>query len=72
MPKQPDGNVNCINHPIRMTRNEGYYAVTLVGKNGANVNFNPGTGVPSVVYFCPACGYIELYAAASDPEWQRA
>jgi hypothetical protein len=53
-----------------MVRNEGFNAITQVTKDGSNVSFNPSTGVPTVLFFCNSCGYIEMYAAAKTGLWK--
>lgn len=63
--------VFCVNHPqTKMVRNEGFSAITQVTKDGANVAFNPGSGVPVVLFFCSTCGYVEMYAAVKTPFWK--
>ena len=63
----------CVNHTTtKLVRNEGFSAVTEVRKDGANVSFNPGSGVVVVVFFCEECGYVELYAAQKTPLWDQA
>jgi hypothetical protein len=63
--------VFCVNHPdVPMVRNEGFNAITQVTKDGSNVSFNPSTGVPTVLFFCNSCGYIEMYAAAKTGLWK--
>ncbi len=55
----------CVNHPdTQMLRNDGFNALIRVTKKGDKVLFNPSTGVPVEVYYCPTCGYVELYAAS--------
>ena len=54
-----------------MVRNQGFSAVTKVENNGGSALFQPSNGVPVVMYYCPQCGYIEMYAAAVAGEWQQ-
>lgn len=71
MPKI-NGVIVCINDHTQMVRNDGFNAVTSVTKQGANISFNPANGVPTRLYYCQTCGYIEMYAAAIiDQEWNK-
>jgi len=66
-----DGIPFCVNHSnIQMIRNTGLSAVTSLERlSSGEVNFNPGNGVPVVLYYCDICGYIEMYAATKTPFW---
>jgi len=70
MPMQND-QVFCINHPNQlMTRNTGFSALTKVDKKQNIITFNPSSGVPIIVFYCPLCGYVEEYAAHPNEEWK--
>src|SRR5687768_2022476 len=62
----------CVNHPgIALTRNEGFSALTEFKRHGPTGAFDPTRGVPVAVYYCPECGYIEMYAAQKTPSWSE-
>ena len=62
----------CPNHPgIEMVRQDGFFALTKVQKNGANITFLPASGVPVIVYLCRVCGKIEAIAAIADDLWNK-
>ena len=68
-----EGHIYCVNHPEdHMVRNEGFNALTTVKRENGNVRFESSTGVPTVVFYCNTCGYIEVYAAQKTPYWERA
>lgn len=52
---------NCAHNDLQ--RIDGIYALTKVTKDGDNVAFNPGSGVPVVCFICPRCGEIKTYSA---------
>jgi hypothetical protein len=65
--------VYCINHvDTRMVRNEGFNALMRVERIGEGIGFDSASGVPVLIYSCPDCGYIELYAAQKTKEWDDA
>lgn len=65
-----DNKIYCINHPNdEMVRNEGLNAITKLIKQDDELSFNPGEGIPIIVYFCNKCGYIELYFAKMTEYW---
>jgi hypothetical protein len=71
MPKTATG-VYCINHSsTQMIRNPGFNAVIKLSKQGGNSNFHLDSGVPTALFICPTCGYIEMYAGMSDPSWNQ-
>lgn len=71
MPIQ-NGTKVCINHQhTALNAQEGFHALTVFIKNGQQYSFNPASGIPVKVYVCPQCGYVEIYAAQSTPEWNQ-
>ena len=62
--------VYCINHEhTRMVRNEGFNALMRVERMSEGIAFDSASGVPVLVFSCPDCGYIELYAAQKTKDW---
>lgn len=52
----------CVNHTTTpMQKNADLNALTTLVVTDGNFNFNPAQGTPARMYFCPTCGYIELY-----------
>lgn len=71
MPKQGN-HVVCNTHPTAaMQAQTGFYALTVVQKTGEQVQFNPAAGIPVKAYVCRHCGYVELYSANTNPEWNQ-
>jgi hypothetical protein len=71
MPKR-DGHIYCINHTDeRMIKNEGFNALTTVQYEEGHIKFVPSTGIPTVVFYCNLCGYIEVYAAQKTAYWEK-
>jgi hypothetical protein len=66
-----NGVPHCVNHPdVQLTKQQGFNAVTALEKAPAGPpNFKPDTGIPTVVYYCNLCGYMELYAAQKTSFW---
>jgi len=65
--------IYCVNHPDEaMAKADGFYALTKLTKEDKRLSFNPAAGVPVVIYVCPKCGYLEIYAAVMKEEWKNA
>lgn len=64
MPKNEQGEVMCINHPEIKISN--YNLVALENVEIVNGGFEAMTKhLPSKLYTCPECGYMELYGVES-------
>lgn len=67
-----DSTVFCVNHPnVTCQLNNTFNSLTSLKKTAEGVTFEPGSGVPVVVYVCPECGYVELYVAIKTPFWAK-
>lgn len=73
MPRLNDEDVYCINHKTkRMVQNEGFNALMRLERTSNGIAFDSASGVPVLVFSCPECGYIELYAARTTKDWDEA
>lgn len=66
-----NGVPHCLNHPeTPLVKQEGLNAITAMEKSASGqASFKPDTGIPTVVYFCQNCGYLEMYAAQKTSFW---
>lgn len=73
MPRRNNDNrVFCVTHAeTEMMPVNGFHSLTQVNKRGENVTFHPSSGVPVKIFFCPRCGYIEIYTARMIDEWNN-
>jgi hypothetical protein len=63
MPLQDD-TPYCLNHKdTQLRRNEGLNALNTFLDTASGYSFDMSRGVPVVMYVCPKCGYVEMYAA---------
>lgn len=60
----------CVNHPdIAMIQNEGFNALIRLQRSGNTLSFDSSQGAPVLMYSCPECGYVEMYAAQKTALW---
>jgi hypothetical protein len=65
--------VYCVNHEnTKMVQNEGFNALIRVERTNQGIVFDNASGIPVLAFYCPDCGYIELYAAQTTKEWDDA
>lgn len=68
-----EGRYYCINHSDQeLVKNSGFNALIRVDRSEKGVVFNPSSGIPLVIYYCPVCGYIESYTALTSSDWHEA
>lgn len=65
MPKVSADSCNCINGCGSMDRNEDYNFISKVESENP-LNINPASGIPTKIYFCRKCGYMESYLGAAE------